>query len=539
MMFARSVMFVLRSTMALVLWLSGIATANAGELIWFEESRPTAQARHAVDLLVNAASHGMDPGDYEARKIKEVFAQAQQGPKPDPIAIAQLEQKLTLAMQSYIDDLHRGHVDPRQFHFNFTPPHRGAFDAATYLREAVSKKRLAEAVAELEPRVPLYSQLRDVLQTYRRLVDHPAWREPLPAIPASNGRPSGSIEAGQSYAGLDLLAERLAALGDLPPNQATQTPPTPTRYEGALVEAVKAFQRRHGLPGQGVLGKATLAQLQVKPRARVRQIELTLERLRWTPLLQEPRMVVINIPEFVLRAYEQGNGKITLKQEMKVIVGKSQETRTPLFDADMRFIEFSPYWNVPPSIARAEIVPKLRRDPGYLEREGFEFISTSGTQVSRKVSNSLLDAVLSGTQRIRQRPGPRNALGDIKFVFPNNEHIFLHHTPAKQLFDRSRRDFSHGCIRVEDPVSLAKFVLEPMPQWTEARIRAAMTKGESATLRLDQTVHVLIAYGTALVRDGQVFFFDDIYGYDRQLDEALRQRSRTRASVAQLKQDSK
>ncbi len=129
---------------------------------------------------------------------------------------------------------------------------------------------------------------------------------------------------------------------------------------------------------------------------------------------------------------------------------------------------------------------------------------------SRKVSSSMLDAVLSGTQRIRQRPGPHNALGDIKFILPNNEHIFLHHNPAKQLFDRSRRDFSHGCIRIEDPVSLAEFVLEPMRLWTEARIRAAMSKGESATLRLDQTVGVLIAYGTALVRDGQVYFFDDI-----------------------------
>ncbi len=521
-------------SLTLLLCLAGISSTIASESIWFKDSRPTAQAHYAIGLLVAAASHGMDPEDYEATKIKQVFLQAQQGSKPEPITIAQLEQKLNLSMQNYLGDLHRGHVDPRQFHFNFTPPRRAEFDSASYLRDAVQKDRLQEAIAELEPRVPLYSQLRNALLEYRKLVDHPAWREPLPPLPARPGRSSAALEVNQAYAGLALLAERLVAVGDLAPLQ-----PVSAFYEGSLVEAVQSFQRRHGLPAQGVLGPATLAQLQVKPRARVRQIELTLERLRWTPLLQAPRMIVINVPEFVLRAYEVMNDNISLKLEMNVIVGKSLDTRTPLFDADMRYIEFSPYWNVPPSIARAEIVPKLRRDPSYLEREGFEFISTSGSQVSRKVTALLLDAVLAGTQRIRQRPGPHNALGDIKFVFPNSEHIFLHHTQAKQMFNRNRRDFSHGCIRVQDPVGLAKFVLEPVPQWTESRIREAMGKGESATLRLDHPVHVLIAYGTTLVRDGQIYFFDDIYGYDPPLDEALRQRSRTRVSVAQLKQDSK
>ncbi len=524
----------IRLSLALLLWLVASSSTIADESIWFEGSRPSSQAHYAIGLLVAAASHGMDPEDYEAAILKQVFEQAQQGPNPEPIAIAQLEQKLNLAMQSYLGDLHRGHVDPRQFHFNFTPARRAGFDSASYLREAVQKRRLREAVTELEPRVALYSQLRKALLEYRKLVDHPAWREPLPPLPARTGRASTALEENQAYAGLPLLTERLIAVGDLPPLQ-----PAPTLYEGALVDGVKSFQRRHGLPAQGVLGPATLAQLQVKPQVRVRQIELTLERLRWTPLLQAPRMIVINVPEFVLRAYEVSNENISLKLEMNVIVGKSLDTRTPLFDADMRYIEFSPYWNVPPSIARAEIVPKLRRDPAYLEREGFEFISTSGPQVNRKVSPSLLDAVLAGTQRIRQRPGPHNVLGDIKFVFPNSEHIFLHHTQAEQLFKRNRRDFSHGCIRVEDPVGLAKFVLEPVPQWTELRIREAMGKGQSATLRLEHPVHVLIAYGTTLVRDGQIYFLDDIYGYDRQLDEALRQRSRTRASVAQMKQDSK
>jgi L,D-transpeptidase YcbB len=232
----------------------------------------------------------------------------------------------------------------------------------------------------------------------------------------------------------------------------------------------------------------------------------------------------------VLRAYEVRDGRIRVLLEMKIIVGKALATSTPLFDEDLRFIEFSPYWNVPPSIARAETVPQLRRDPRYFDREGFEFVAPDG-RVDTTLSEAKLDAVSAGQLRIRQRPGPRNALGDIKFVFPNRDNIYLHHTPATQLFERDRRDFSHGCIRVEQPVALASFVLQGMPDWTEDRIRQAMGKGESAILRLAEPVPVLIAYGTTLIKQGRIYFFDDIYGQDRRLDVALRQRTRDRRTI--------
>jgi murein L,D-transpeptidase YcbB/YkuD len=288
------------------------------------------------------------------------------------------------------------------------------------------------------------------------------------------------------------LAQRLEA-------GLTAGTPVSERFEGALVTGLQAFQERHGLAPDGVLGRATLQQLNVTPAARARQIELSLERLRWTPFLQGPRMIVVNVPEFVLRAYEVRDGRIDVQLTMKVIVGKALDTRTPLFDEAMRFIEFSPYWNVPPSIARQETVPRLQRDPAYFERQGFEFV-TAGGQVVTSLSAAHLDAVLSGGWRIRQRPGPQNALGDIKFVFPNNANIYLHHTPAPQLFARDRRDFSHGCIRVEAPVALAQFVLRDDPAWTEERIRQAMEKGASATLSLKQPLPVLIAYSTVVVK---------------------------------------
>jgi murein L,D-transpeptidase YcbB/YkuD len=248
---------------------------------------------------------------------------------------------------------------------------------------------------------------------------------------------------------------------------------------------------------------------------------LTLERLRWTPLLYGPRMIVVNVPEFVLRAYETQGSHVKLDLEMRVIVGRALDTRTPIFLEDMRFIEFSPYWNVPRSIARSETLPKLRRDPAYFTQQGFEFVAQDG-KIVHSLSSAAIDAVQRGEWRVRQRPGPRNALGDIKFIFPNDQNIYLHHTPAPQLFSRVRRDFSHGCIRIESPVQLARFVLHDNPEWTETRIDEAMKAGKSRTIKLEHPIPVLIAYSTAVVKNGgKVYFYPDIYKQDARLELAL------------------
>jgi len=509
---------------ALALWLGCGAALAADGLLWFDGARPGPQAQQAMELLAAAASHGLEPQDYDAAALRQALTRAALE-APDRAAIERLEQALTDAMQRYLTDLHQGRIDPRRIHHNFTPPRRDDFDAAATLRDALAAQRLPEAARAAAPRLPLYESLREALARYRAMADHPAWQQPLPALAVGSRSAGSKVEPGQVYAGLALLAQRLVALGDLAAD--TPQPTDAPRYEGAFVAAVAAFQQRHGLAADGVIGKSTLAQLQVSPTARARQIELMLERLRWTPLMRGPRMVVINIPEFALRAYEVVDGRIVVREQMKVIVGKAMDTRTPLFDEDMRFIEFSPYWNVPPSIARSELVPRLRRDPGYFAREGFEFVAAGGG-ADATLSAGKLDAVLAGQLRIRQRPGPKNALGDIKFVFPNRDNIYLHHTPSVRLFERERRDFSHGCIRVEQPMALAKFVLQGMPEWPEARIRQAMDQGSSATLRLAEPVPVLIAYGTTLVTDGRIRFFQDIYGLDRLLDAALRQRTRER-----------
>ena len=488
------------------------SSAGAEPPLWFAAGQPTAQARQALDALASAADQGLDPRDYDTELIGRRLAQALQGPPLDEPSQAALDGALTNALQRYLSDLQDGRVDPRRIHANFEVRRAVPPDAGAFLRTAVAGQRVAAALREAEPRVPMYAALRHVLARYRALAGHPAWEAPLPPVP---GR---KLAPGPAWAGLPQVAHRLQALGDL----AAGTP-APERLEGAVLAALQSFQERHGLTPDGVLGQATLQQLGVTPAARARQVELTLERLRWTPFLQGPRMIVVNVPEFVLRAYEVQDGKVDVKVTMKVIVGKAMDTRTPLFDEDMRFIEFSPYWNVPPSIARNETVPRLRRDPAYFSQQGFEFVAPGG-EVVTTLSASHLDAVLRGGWRIRQRPGTHNALGGIKFVFPNRDNIYLHHTPAPTLFARDRRDFSHGCIRVEEPMALARFVLRDEPGWTEDRIRAAMDKGDSSVLRLSQPLPVLIAYSTVIVKGGRVFFYPDLYGHDRLLDQALRRR---------------
>ncbi|MGZ8272706.1 MAG: L,D-transpeptidase family protein, partial [Burkholderiaceae bacterium] len=428
---------------ALVALIAQGLPSAAEPLLWFDGTRLSPQADHAVAMLADAASHGLEPVEYDADPLAQGVDRARGGGL-DPTARAALDRRLTVAMERYLMDLHDGRIAPEQLPRGYVPPKRAQFDAAATLRAALASNRLREAGREAAPRFAQYERLREALAHYRTLAGHPAWNASLPALPLGPRNTPPKLEAGQPYAGVAVLRERLITLGDLP----VTTPPA-TLYDDALAAGVRAFQQRHGLTADGILGKATFAQLQVPPAARVRQLELMLERLRWTPLMQGPRMVVINIPEFTLRAYEVQGERIVVRETMKIIVGKAMNTRTPMFAEQMRFIEFQPFWNVPPSIARGEVVPRLRRDAAYWEREGFEFV-VGGTVVT-ELSAALLDETVAGRARIRQRPGPKNALGDIKFVFPNNDNIYLHHTPAVSLFARDRRDFSHGCIRVEEP----------------------------------------------------------------------------------------
>lgn len=498
----------------LAIGLSGSNLSAATDTpLWFGNERPKAAAQQAVELLSKAAADGLEAGDYSVDRLRGALERSGNGQPLAAGSLTALDQALTVAVRRYLTDLHFGRVDPRRLGVNYSSAGVTDFTPDALLNSAIVNNRFTEAARGAAPTWPQYVAVREALARYRELTGNPAWLTALPPLPA------GKLSPGQKYPGIPALTQRLILLADLP---ATATPPP--RYEGQLVEGVKSFQERHGMTPDGIIGKETLEQLNVSPPTRARQLELALERLRWTPLQQARRGIVVNIPEFALRGYDVRDGRIETRVAMRVIVGAARKTRTPLFDSELRLIEFSPYWNVPPSIAKGETLPRLRRDPGYFNRQGFEFVGSDG-RVIEGFSEADLDAVQRGQLRIRQRPGASNALGDIKFVFPNKENIYLHHTPTLPLFKRDRRDFSHGCIRVEAPAALAKFVLADEPEWTEERIAQAMRKGKSATIRLKEPVPVVLGYSTATVREGRVYFFPDIYGHDKILDNALRQRS--------------
>jgi murein L,D-transpeptidase YcbB/YkuD len=249
----------------------------------------------------------------------------------------------------------------------------------------------------------------------------------------------------------------------------------------------------------------------------IRQILISMERWRWLPRDRPGPSIIVNIPEFRLRALD-ASGKTELS--MKVVVGKVQGLHTPAFSADMQYLIFRPYWNVPPSIQHKELIAEIEKDPSYLANNDFEVTDSRGHVVSRgAVSSAVLQGLRSGQLQIRQRPGAKNALGGLKFVLPNSNDVYLHDTPAKALFTRARRDFSHGCIRLEKAADLAAWVLQDHPEWTKARILAAMSSGPPARqINLSEPIPVHIVYQTAVAaEDGKTYFVDDIYG----LDEAL------------------
>jgi murein L,D-transpeptidase YcbB/YkuD len=314
----------------------------------------------------------------------------------------------------------------------------------------------------------------------------------------------------------------LLALGDVPADAGM--PDAAERYDGSLVDAVRRFQIRHGLAADGVLGARTLEAINTPLAWRVRQIELSLERLRWLPHAREERMVLVNVPMFRLWAWDANPQPGGPAVSSDVIVGRAFGTRTPLFVEELQEVIFRPYWNVPASILRNEILPQIRRDPGYLARNDMELVPAGGGSVVPATPANV--ARLGRGLTVRQRPGPRNSLGLVKFVFPNQESIYMHDTPAQALFSRSRRDFSHGCVRVRDPVALAAWALAGTPQWNRDRIGAAMLGEETVHVAVVRPTRVVLFYTTALVwpEDGTLRFAADIYDHDRALDRALRTR---------------
>ena len=502
--------------------LLGLAcTAHAGD--WLDAAgRPTAQGAEALAQLSAAAAEGLDPTDYDAPSL---LALVPSMAGADAAARQAFGESLGSAVQRYLADLHTGRVDPRRLGFQLPARPRDDSGSAP-LTDATGSQPLAARAQAAMPPWAQYRWLREALARYRLLAADPSLA--APELPAR-------LRPGDAAPGLAELARLLSAWGDLPAG----TPPGVDRYDSPLVEAVRRFQRRHTLVSDGIVGPATRAALRVPLHQRVRQIELAMERLRWiTP--PHGRFLAINIPTYQLWAADVPDAArpaVAPPLSMGVIVGKALDTRTPVLQEELRHIVFRPYWNVPRSILRQELLPRIRRDPGVLAREGFELVQGDGddARVMPPVDANL-SLLQQGVLRLRQRPGPGNALGLVKFDFPNNANVYLHGTPATALFHRARRDLSHGCVRVADPLALAAWVLQEQPDWTIDRIEAAMAGDRPLRVALREPVTVLLFYTTAFIapEDGGLHFADDIYGHDARLDQALRSRRRHRGAVQRL-----
>lgn len=494
--------------------LTDLYAANYWRPLWSADGRPTAAARAAIDLLHSAEERGLHPEDYDADTLARRSGELSAARSPSARDVAWFDLALTVGVLRHVSDVHLGRVNPKHLTIGINVE-RKKLDLAQILRDALRRGRVAEMVREAEPGFVQYRNLKSAYARYRAL----AADSTLPTLAAPR-----TVRPGEPFDQATALRRRLAAFGDMPEGEGQAPGANGAVYDDATAAAVKRFQERHGLPADGVLGPATLGAINVPPARRARQLELALERIRWLPALNTGPFVVVNVPSFQLYGFETLPPDGAPALTMNVVVGRAEVGReTPLFERNMQYIIFRPYWVIPRSILRKEILPAVRRNPGYLKRNDMEVYSGSGdTGPELPATAANLARVARGELGIRQRPGPRNSLGLAKFIFPNDYNVYFHGTPATELFSRTRRDFSHGCIRLEDPARFAVWVLRNPVEWPAEGVRRAMDGAASRRVNLARLLPVVIYYATAIVRPERgVEFYDDIYGHDARLEREL------------------
>lgn len=492
--------------------LQAIYQTHQFEPLWLENGKPSAQLDAALTAMEHAAEDGLNPSDYGTAALRDQ-QQTLSASTPDNTQLMRFDFAVTNAFLQFASDLSTGRINPAQLGFTMDTSSQRS-NVPDMLGLLLQTQSIDSIITTLRPPVAQYQRLKTLLQQTRLFA---AQYPDTPALPAF---PEKKLEPGQTWDGCPALANWLVILGDMPANN---WPEQKTLYEGSLVEAIKHFQTRHGLESDGVIGGQTAQMLRVPLTDRVIQIELAMERLRWLDRsISESRYLLVNIPQFTLFGFEpdSSGGKAAL--EIRVVVGKAGKNETPLLAKSMSHVIFSPYWNVPRSIAMKEILPKWRQDFNYIASQNMELVDSDGHVHSGQMGEQEQRDLVLGDFRLRQRPGKQNALGGIKFMFPNDDSIYMHDTPQQRLFLKDRRDFSHGCIRLADPMALAMFVLKPQGDWDEKRVQEKIDTGIESHLRLQQPLPVIVTYLTASVGpDGEALFFRDVYGQDAELQKQL------------------
>ena len=483
--------------------------ANGDSLVWVPNGQVRPQALAVIEVLKNANSRGLDPEDYDGPRWPARILKLQQSPSEQDLV--SFDTALTVSAMRYVRAVHVGRANPKQFNFQFDNG-ESQFGLADFLQSKVANATdPAAEIEKLEPPFPGYRKLLALLPVYEGYASKDDGEKIQTTVK--------TIRPGDPYPSLARLGRFLQTIGDIP--LTTQLDPSATIYEGAFVEGVKHYQDRHGENPTGNLDTRTINELNTPPWVRIAQIKLTLERWRWIPRSFNAPPVVVNLPEFRLRAM---NPDGTVSFYKKVIVGKAYGHKSPVFEKEIQYVIFRPYWEVPSSIQRNELLPHIRKDPNYVAKNNFQVVTMKGDVVTESaVSADVLEGLESGRLRVRQKPGPSNSLGLVKIIFPNPDNVYLHGTDEPKLFSQDERDFSHGCIRVDQPADLVAWVLRNTPGWDLERVKATMNGDqENLQVNLVKRIPVLIVYGTAAVNEeNQIRFFDDVYGYDADLQKSL------------------
>jgi L,D-transpeptidase YcbB len=476
---------------------------NGYQPLWTHNGKGTSQAKAMIASLATAYTRGLNNEDYDAELLGKWLVELDKETGVQPQTLASFDVALSLMSMRYASNVYVGRINPRHVNFGLDIEPK-KLDLPALSKQLAAGNDPDAVITGLEPKLHLYKLLKNALRSF-------AGRTPSTSSPQINL--PAKFSPGDRHPDVVKLRQILLDEKDDRHSEA---------YDDHLAERVKDFQHHNGLTPDGVIGKSTLAQLNISPAGKLKQIQLSMERLRWLPERLEGRYIIVNIPSFELFGFDANDEKPALV--MNVIVGEAIDGRnTPVFHSDMTYLNFRPYWNVPYKIAAKEYLPKLLNNPGYLAHNNMELVSNLAPgSATYQASLDNIEMLASGEVKLRQKPGPKNALGLVKFAFPNNNNVYLHSTPTPGLFKKSRRDFSHGCIRVERPSDLAEYVLKEQSEWNLEKIEEAMNGDKTRTVTLKTPIPVYIFYATALAAEnGEVRYFQDIYGHDQILQDLL------------------